>query len=75
MYLLKNQMVQIEDMDRYMDDIRVFLFALKRGWRWHEDGFDFCEEWRIKDMKAEKSPTLRTAENLIKSMDSLMDFL
>ena len=37
--LLEDQRIETEDMERYMDDIRVFIFALKCGWRWLEDGF------------------------------------
>ena len=55
-----------------MDDIRIFMLALDAGWRWYEDGFYFCEEWRQEHMEAEKSATRRTAESLIKAMCSLM---
>ena len=58
-----------------MDDIRVFLFALECGWRWLEDEFYFCDEWESEDQQAGKSENLRTAEQLVKAMDNIMEFL
>ena len=58
-----------------MDDIRIFLLAMKEGWRWQEDGFYFCEKWRLEDQLAGKSATRRTAEQLVKSMRSILEFL
>ena len=39
--LLKAEKMTHEEADRYMDDLRVFMLALKMGWRWREDGFYF----------------------------------
>ena len=61
--------------DRYMDDIRVILMALKAGWRWLEDGFYWCEEWQEEDMKSEVTQEDRTANILLESMNSVMKFL
>ena len=58
-----------------MDDIRVFLFALKCGWRWLEEEFYFCDGWESEDQQARKSANLRTAEQLVKAMDNIMEFL
>ena len=61
--------------DRYMDDIRVILMALKAGWRWLEDGFYWWEEWQEEDMKSEVTQEDRTANILLESMNSVMKFL
>ena len=73
--LLKSERMSHEEADRYMDDLRVFMLALKMGWRWKEDGFYFCKEWEEEDLLSGKSPTLRTAENMILAMSSLLKFL
>ena len=58
-----------DENDRYMDHIRVFLLALKAGWRWEEN----CEEWKKEDEWDGKSPTRRTAENWVKAMSCLIE--
>ena len=60
---------------RYMDDLRVFLKALKAGWRWMQGGLWFCEEWKKQDLEAGKSRTRSTGDALLASMNEIMDFL
>ena len=60
---------------RYMDDLRVFLKALKAGWRWFQGGLWFCEEWKKQDLEAGKSSTRSTGDALLTSMNEIMDFL
>ena len=73
--LLKAEKMTHEEADRYMDDLRVFMLALKMGWRWRENGFYFCKEWEKEDLESGKSTTLRKAENMILAMNSLLKFL
>ena len=61
--------------DRYMDDIRVILMALKDGWRWFEDGFYWCQEWEQEDRTAGVSQEDRTSKAILDSMNSILDFL
>ena len=35
--------------ERYMDDLRAFLRAIKPGWRWHDGGLYHCEAWMPED--------------------------
>jgi hypothetical protein len=41
---------------RYVDDIRAFLNAIKKGWRWHEGTLSYCKAWEEEDIG--KSATL-----------------
>ena len=50
--------------DRYMDDIRTVLMAIKEGWRWHGDGLYWCKEWEEEDKKSGEAEESRT-ERLI----------
>ena len=34
---------------RYMDDGRIFLHPLKRGWRWEKNELVFCKRWEEED--------------------------
>ena len=33
---MKENMVELEDAGRYMDDLRAFLHSIRKGWRWYE---------------------------------------
>ena len=56
--------------DRYMDDIRSFLKALKPGWRWLDGNLCYTDTWRTEDVLEDLSPTKRTANRLLESMNS-----
>ena len=61
--------------DRYMDDIRVMLMALRAGWRWYEGGLHWCKTWEEEDIQTGKTPEERTTDALLKSMNNVLDFL
>ena len=61
--------------DRYMDDIRVILMAIKEGWRWHQEGLYWCKEWEEEDKMKEESQETRTSRLILESMNSVLDFL
>ena len=60
---------------RYMDDVRIFLLAIKEGWRWWDGRLCYSEDWKQEDIKAGKSNTRRTGELLLEIMNSVMPFL
>ena len=72
---LRGQHLTSEEQDRYMDDVRVFVLALKAGWRWDNDGLYFCKAWQDEDLLVGKSPTRRTGEQMVKAMSSILYFL
>ena len=67
--------VNLMGADRYMDDIRSFLKSLRQGWRWLEGNLCFTETWRKEDELENLSPTRRTANRLLESMNSILNFL
>ena len=72
---LEENNVKVRKSERYMDDIRAFLKALKEGWRWFEGGLWFCEAWRTEDINSGRSKCKRTGDTLLDSMNDIMDFL
>ena len=67
--------IKIKTGVRYMDDIRIFLYALRAGWRWWEGSLCYCEVWRLEDESTGTSSTIRTARILVEIMNSMMSFL
>ena len=72
--MAKNK-IEIKKAERYMDDLRAILKALKPGWRWLEGGLWFCESWRLEDMEDGRSNCRRTGDVLLASMNEIMHFL
>ena len=63
--LLKNN-IELEEDGRFVDDARAFLYAIRAGWRWEENGLWFRKEWEDED--ALLSPTERTKRAIFESM-------
>ena len=42
---------------RYMDDIRIFLPAIRKGWRWREGRVVFSKVWEREDRNSTRSDT------------------
>ena len=72
---MKDNNIAIIKGERYMDDIRAILNALKKGWRWWQGGLWFCEEWLGEDQRDGKSACRRTADALLGSMNDVFNFL
>ena len=36
-----------------MDDIRIFLMAIRLGWRWTDGGLRYRSSWRLEEEQAE----------------------
>ena len=67
--------VKIKTGVRYMDNIRIFLSAIRAGWRWWTGALCYCEVWKEDDDAAGTSSTSRTAKILVNIMNSIMPFL
>ena len=61
--------------DRYVDDIRAFLKALRMGWRWVEGSLCHTEAWEMEDRLSGDSATKRTAKVLVAMMNEVFDFM
>ena len=73
--LMKDNNIKMMAADRYMDDIRSFLKALKPGWRWLDGKLCYTASWMEEDVKEALTPTRRTANRILESMNSIMSFL
>jgi hypothetical protein len=61
--------LRVEDDGRYVDDARVFMYAVRPGWRWEGEGLWFKKEWEEEDSML--SPTERTKRVVQASMQGL----
>ena len=61
--------------DRYVDDIRAFLKALKMGWRWVEGSLCHTKTWEEEDKNSGESATKRTARILVAMMNEVFGFM
>ena len=55
---------------RYIDDLRIFMHPISKGWSWQEYGWNFDV-----DSKDERSPIDRTKEEIAKSLNAVTDFI
>ena len=60
---------------RYMDDIRLFLWLIRMGWRWTGQELEYCKEWREEDRMKGLTPIQKTTEVLSAMMNSICSFL
>ena len=57
---------------RYVDDLRLYVNAINRGWTWKEGRWKYCPHKAEED---ERTPEERTREELNKSFDDMIDCL
>ena len=65
--------ITIEGYWRYMDDGRIFLHAIKRGWRWVDGELIYTRRWAIEDKN--KSPVEITRAAMEGSLQDIFTFL
>ena len=65
--------VKVSEYFRYMDDGRVCLPAIKKGWRWVEGELCWTKDWEDED--ADRSPDWVTKKALTDSMQEVLSFL
>ena len=58
-----------------MDDIRVWLHAVRLGWRMVEGSLVYKKEWRLEEMAAGVTPLQKTAEVLRLIMNGICSWL
>ena len=58
---------------RYMDDGRIFLHQIQRGWKWRMGQLVFCRRWQLED--ASKNLQEITMEVLRESMRGVVNYL
>ena len=67
--------LNIEDAARYMDDLRLFMFPVREGWRWVEGELCWTKEWENEDLESGKSDLERTSELVRQSLNKIYPFL
>ena len=54
-----------------MDDIRLFMLAIKLGWRWTTTGLAYRDEWRMEEENRRLSAEEKTAEVILHLMNEV----
>jgi hypothetical protein len=60
---------------RYMDDIRIWLWSIRMGWRWTGRELEYCGQWREEDRRKGLTPLQKTTEVLSRMMNSICGYL
>ena len=71
--LLSSMNVDVEEIMRYVDDGRIFLYPFKAGWRWWDGGIWYCDQWREEDIWL--SPTEITSRIIGGTLSVVEEFL
>ena len=61
--------LKVQTYFRYIDDLRLYLFPLKKGWIWT------CEGWKFDETCDQRTAMRRTCDELAKSMNNVFEFL
>ena len=75
MEICRNNNIKLRKNNRYMDDIRAFLKALKMGWRWVGGHLCWTRSWEREDEESGLSSSRRTAMVLVAMMNDIFPFL
>ena len=60
---------------RYMDDIRIWLWSIRVGWRWTGHELEYCGKWRDADRRKWMIPLQKTTEVLSGMRNSICGYL
>ena len=67
--------LQIDLYMRYMDDGRIVLYPIKRGWRWINSGLVYCKKWEVEDENVSLLDiTVRALQESMKGVASYLKF-
>ena len=58
-----------------MDDLRIYMFPIREGWRWIDRELCWTEEWEVEDLNGGKSDLERTCEIVRQSLNKIYPFL
>ena len=73
--LMVSNNVITEEQARYMDDIRIWLWSIRMGWRWTGGRLEFCKDWRDEETSKGMTPLQKTTEVLEGMMNSICSWL
>ena len=60
-------------MCRYVDDGRMILKPIKKGWRWTGQSFEYSLDWETEDQ--DEDPITRTSREILKVQNSQIQML
>ena len=73
--LVEKAGLKIDLYARYMDDGRICMYPLKRGWRWDGEDLVYCKRWELEDSKESLlSITVRALQESMKDVASYLNF-
>ena len=58
-----------------MDDIRLWLYSIRLGWRWMDGRLQFCSEWRREERESGMTGLQKTMEVMKEMMNSICTWL
>ena len=61
----------LEEKQRYMDDIRLWCYSVRLGWRWKDGELVFSMQWREKELAKNMTGLEKTTEILKAIMNSI----
>ena len=73
--VVKTTNIKIIGSARYMDDVRVWLRAIRLGWRWQDGRLVFKSKWRMEELQAGMSILQKTSDVLQGMMNSICCWL
>ena len=73
--LMSNNNLSVMEKARYMDDIRLWLYSVRLGWRWVEGELCFNSRWRQEERRLGMTGLEKSIEVLQGMMNSITDFL
>ena len=60
--LVDKSNMDLEEKQKYMDDIRLWCFPVRLGWRWQDDELVFSKEWRREELEMGMTRLQKTLE-------------
>ena len=67
--------MNVEEKQRYMDDIRIWCYSVRLGWRWMEGELVFSMQWRQEELAGGMTGLEKTTEVFKAMMNSICNFL
>ena len=65
----------VEEAARYMDDLRLYMYGIRAGWRWYEKELCWTQEWEDEDNSSDRTDLERTCEIVRCSLNMIYPFL
>ena len=63
--------ITLEEKQRYMDDIRLWCYSIRLGWRWNAGELVFLRSWKHKEEDKRRSGAVKRIEVIRDMMNKL----